>query len=207
MQAVLLIDIQHDFLEGGALAVPDANAVVPVAEKLMQRFDLIFATQDWHPHNHGSFASQHAGRNMFEVIDLHGLPQVLWPDHCVQGTLGAQFHPALPMEKCTAIVQKGTDITVDSYSGFADNGKRIQTELHSILQTHGVKTLYVCGLATDYCVQFTVLDALELGYTVYLVLDGCRGVNQHPHDSEKAIERMEKAGALLISSVDVPKNT
>ena len=203
--ALLLIDIQHDFLHGGALAVPNGNEVIPIANAMMERFDTVIATQDWHPAGHGSFASTHA-KSQYEVIDLHGLPQVLWPDHCIQGTHGAEFHPTLHTDRFDQVIRKGSDPTVDSYSGFADNGGRIQTELDESLRSKGIQTLYICGLATDYCVKFTVLDALTRGYTVYLIVDGCRGVNQHIHDSQKAILEMEKAGAKLIASVDVPNH-
>ena len=203
--ALLLIDIQHDFLNGGALEVPNGNEIIPVANAMIERFDTVIATQDWHPAGHGSFASSHS-KPQYELIDLHGLPQVLWPDHCVQGTHGAEFHPALQMDRIDQIIQKGSDPTVDSYSGFADNGGRIQTELDDSLRSKNIDTLYVCGLATDYCVKFTVLDALTRGYTVYLIVDGCRGVNQHIHDSQKAILEMEKAGVKLIASADVPNN-
>lgn len=203
-RALLLIDLQNDFLEGGALAVPDGNATLPVAQKLMEQFDLIVATQDWHPSNHQSFATQHDGHNVFEMIELHGLPQCLWPNHCIQGSKGAEFASELNLEKLDKIVQKGTEVTIDSYSGFADNGHRKETELHAYLQSKNIDTLYVMGLATDYCVKFTVLDALAKSYSVYLVVDGCRGVNQAPDDSEKAIREMEKAGAVLIASIDVP---
>ncbi len=201
--ALLLIDIQHDFLEGGALAVPFGNEVIPIANTMMERFDTIVATQDWHPPAHGSFASAHQ-RLPYEVIDLHGLPQVLWPDHCVQGSFGAQFATALHSTQIDHITQKGTDPTVDSYSGFADNGGRIETDLHQTLQAKNINTLYICGLATDYCVKFTVLDALTRGYTVFLIVDGCRGVNQQFNDSQEAIFEMERAGVQLIASVDVP---
>ena len=203
--ALLLIDIQNDFCHGGALEVPLGDEVVDIANSMMEVFDTVLATQDWHPSGHGSFASTHA-LEPYNVIDLHGLPQVLWPDHCIQNSHGAQFHPALNTTKIAHIVQKGTDPTVDSYSGFADNGQRIETELHQRLQLLNIDTLYVCGLATDYCVKFTVLDALSRGYTVYLIVDGCRGVNQSLNDSQQAISEMETAGAQLIASVDVPNH-
>lgn len=204
MSALLLIDIQNDFLKNGALEVPEGNATIPIAQQLMEQFELVVATQDWHPSNHQSFASQHDGHQLFEMIDLHGLPQCLWPDHCIQGSQGAEFASELDLGKIDKIVQKGTELSIDSYSGFADNGHRKETELHEYLQSKNVDTLYIMGLATDYCVKFTVLDALAKSYKVYLVVDGCRGVNQSPNDSEKAIREMELAGAELIASVDVP---
>ena len=203
--ALVLIDIQHDFLEGGALEVPNGNEVIPIANAMMKRFEMVVATQDWHPAGHGSFASTHH-KTPYEIIELHGLNQVLWPDHCIQGTHGAEFHPDLLRVHFTHIIQKGTDPRTDSYSGFADNGGRIQTELDGLLRFKGIDTLYICGLATDYCVKYTVLDALSRGYTVYLIVDGCRGVNQHFNDSQKSILEMEKAGAHLVASIDVPNH-
>jgi nicotinamidase/pyrazinamidase len=203
--ALLLIDIQYDFCAGGALEVPTGNDVIPIANAMMKRFDTIVATQDWHPTKHGSFASVH-NRSPYEVIDLHGLNQVLWPDHCIQGSKGADFHSDLHQHSIGHVIQKGMDPTVDSYSGFSDNGGRIETKLHAHLQTLSVDTLYICGLATDYCVKFTVLDALDRGYAVFLIVDGCRGVNQHPEDSQQAFVEMEQVGAQLISSIDVPNN-
>ena len=141
MKALLLIDLQNDFLKNGSLAVPEGNATIPIAQQLMTQFDLVVATQDWHPSNHQSFASQHDGHQLFEIIDLHGLPQCLWPDHCVQGSYGAEFASELDLEKIDKIVRKGTDITIDSYSGFADNGHRKETELHDYLQSQNVDTL------------------------------------------------------------------
>lgn len=202
--ALLLIDIQHDFLDDGALEVPNGNEIIPIANAMIGRFDTVIATQNWHPAGHCSFASSH-GEPQYEV-DLHGLPKVLWPEHCVQGTRGAELHSTLQMDRIEQIIQKGTDPAIESYSGFADNGGRIQTELDDSLRSKNIDTLYVCGLATDYCVKFTVLDALTRGYTVYLIVDGCRGVNQHINDSQKAIFEMEQAGVNLIASVDVPNN-
>jgi nicotinamidase/pyrazinamidase len=203
MKALLLIDLQNDFLENGALAVSNASATIPVAQKLMTHFDLIVATQDWHPENHESFASRHKDHNLFDIIDLHGLPQCLWPMHCVQGSFGAKFSTDLDLKQIDKIIQKGTVPSIDSYSGFADNGHRKETELHEYLQSKHVDTLYIMGLATDYCVKFTVFDALTKGYIVFLVVDGCRGVNQSINDSKDAIREMEQAGAILTVSADI----
>jgi nicotinamidase/pyrazinamidase len=203
MHALILVDIQNDFCPGGALAVPDGDAVVPVANALMAAFPLVLATQDFHPRNHGSFAASHPGKQPFEQIDLHGLPQVLWPVHCVQGTPGADFHPGLLAERITRVFPKGTDATVDSYSGFFDNGKRKGTGLVEYLRQQDVTRLAVLGLATDYCVRATVLDALALGFQVDLVRDGCRAVNLRPGDGEQAIADMAQAGARVVSSGDV----
>ncbi len=198
MKALLLIDLQNDFLPTGALPVPEGDQVVPVANRLMPGFDLVVATQDWHPANHGSFAANHPGRKPGDQIDLAGLPQILWPVHCVQNTPGAKFAPALGATRITHIVRKGADPTIDSYSGFFDNGHRQPTGLHDYLRSKKITDLYVMGLATDYCVKFTVLDARQLGYKVHLIPEGCRGVNLQPGDAAAAIAEMQAAGVELV---------
>lgn len=205
MDALLIVDVQNDFLPGGSLEVPEGDKIIPVINTLQTGFGLIVATRDWHPANHGSFASNHKGHKPGDVIDLQGLEQILWPDHCVQGSPGAELSPLLNQSMIQKVVFKGTDPKVDSYSAFFDNGHRIQTELHDYLQKKGVKRLFVTGLAADVCVYFTVKDALDLGYETYLVTDATRGVNLKPHDTSKAFEDMEKEGARLIKSDDVMK--
>lgn len=195
--ALLLVDIQPDFMPGGPLAVPGGNEVVEVANKLIPKYDLVVLTQDWHPANHGSFASQHEGVAPFEEIELDGLKQVAWPDHCVQGTAGAEIHSDLHYNKLgTSIFRKGLDPHVDSYSGFFDNAKRGNTGLGDFLKNREVDTVHVMGLATDYCVKFTVLDALELGFDVVLHTEGCRGLTEE--SSKAAIEEMIEKGAKVI---------
>jgi nicotinamidase/pyrazinamidase len=202
--ALLLIDLQNDFLPGGALAVAQGNEVVPVANAVQKHFELIVATQDWHPANHGSFAANHPGKQPFEEIDLFGLRQTLWPVHCVQGTHGADFAPSLDRSRWAAIFRKGSDPTVDSYSGLFDNGRRRATGLGDFLKARGVKDAYVMGLATDYCVKWTALDAAEQGFSVHLIVDGCRGVNLRPGDDQRAILEMQSHGIQLTHSSDVP---
>jgi nicotinamidase/pyrazinamidase len=201
MRALILVDIQNDFIPGGSLAVPDGDAVVPVANDVKRsgEFDVVVATQDWHPGDHGSFASNNPGTKPGEVGELAGLPQVFWPDHCVQGSQGAQFHPALDLHGAI-IFRKGTDPEIDTYSGFFDNGHRKATGLGEYLNRQGVTDVFVMGLATDYCVKYTVLDAVELGFLTTLIEDGCRGVNLAPDDSTKAIEEMKDAGVTVIRS-------
>src|SRR3954470_17175888 len=174
MRALILVDIQNDFVPGGALAVREGDQVVPVANRLAPKFNVVVATQDWHPADHGSFAANHVGGKVGEVIELNGLPQVLWPVHCVQGTRGAAFVAGLNVSRVTRVFQKGTDAGIDSYSGFFDNGHRRSTGMGDWLRTQGVGTIYVMGLATDYCVKFTALDGRKLGLEVVLVEDGCR---------------------------------
>jgi len=198
MKALLLIDIQNDFLPGGALAVHDGDQVVPVANRLLSQFPLVVATQDWHPADHRSFASQHPGRNVGDVIDLDGVQQVLWPDHCVQGSAGAKFAPGLNLDGIDHVIQKGTDVEIDSYSGFFDNDHRKSTGLEQLLRDQGVEEVHVVGLATDYCVKFTALDAMALGFKTSVVLEGIRGVELAPGDCAKAIDEMLSAGVEVI---------
>jgi len=198
MNALILVDIQNDFIEGGALAVKDGASVVEVANQQMPRFDLVVATQDWHPRNHGSFASQHQGVEVGGRFDLDGLSQIAWPDHCIENTHGAEFVAGLNMEQVHEIVQKGTNVQVDSYSAFFDNGQRQETRLRELLEQRGATHLFVLGLATDYCVKFTVLDAIKLGFKTSLIEAGCRGVDLAPGDVDSAVREMQQAGAEII---------
>jgi len=203
MRALLLIDIQNDFCPSGALAVPLGDEVVAVANRLMASGLPAIATQDWHPRDHGSFAANHHGAQPFTTAQLAGLPQVLWPVHCVQGTPGAAFHPQLDQGRISAIFPKGEDPTIDSYSGFFDNGRRRATGLDGHLRRHGFHELLVLGLATDYCVKATVLDALALGYAVQLIVDGCRSVELTPGDGARARDAMRTAGARETTSAEL----
>lgn len=206
MKALILVDIQNDFLPGGALAVQDGDAVIPVVNKLLPAFPLVIATQDWHPANHGSFATSHPGKKMFEQIELNGLPQTLWPVHCVQGTRGAELAEALNRNRIAKVFPKGTDVGVDSYSGFFDNGHRKSTGLGEWLKTQNVTEVFVCGLATDYCVKFTGLDAAQNGFKTYLIEDASRGVNLRPDDVKIVIEEMRRAGIAVVQSTDILKS-
>lgn len=214
MNALIVVDVQNDFTPAldqskpdGALAVKDGNAVVPIINQLMPRFDLVAATQDWHPPDHKSFASQHPGREVFEIIEWQGLEQVLWPDHCVQETRGAEFVPGLDTSRFDRVFRKGTDRDIDSYSGFFDNGHRKATGLAEYLREKGVNDVYVAGIATDVCVKFTVLDACQLGFSTHLIADACRGVEMNPGDVDRAIDQMRQAGATVTSSDRVPTST
>lgn len=203
MDALILVDLQKDFTPGGALAVEDGNAVVPIANVLMDRFGIVVATQDWHPANHGSFASNHPGKKVGDVIDLAGQSQVLWPVHCVQDTPGASLVDGLNLQGIHHIIKKGTDPQVDSYSAFYDNGHAKSTELAAYLRNHLVDRVFILGLATDYCVKFTALDAVLLGFETFVVLDGCRGIDHTPGDVMKAIEQMRSAGVKVIDSHEI----
>lgn len=195
--ALLLVDLQNDFVEGGALAVPDGNSVIEIANRLMSQYDLVVATQDWHPADHGSFAASHKDVEVGDVFELSGLSQVAWPVHCVQGMAGADFVDLLDAEKINTVVRKGTDPTIDSYSGFFDNGRRKSTGLAELLNEKSVTRVDVMGLATDYCVKFTALDAIDAGFETRLIVDGCRGVNLKPDDVDAAIEEMKAAGVTI----------
>jgi len=203
MKALILVDIQNDFCPGGHLEVPEGDQVVPVANALMDRFDLVVATQDWHPANHGSFAANHPWRKPGQVIDLNGLPQVLWPIHCVQDSFGAEFVQSLHTDKIGPVFVKGTDPEIDSYSGFYDNGHRKATGMGDFLKEKGVDSVYVMGLATDYCVKFTALDAVALGFKTHLIEDGCRGVNLNAGDVDQAIADMRSGGVVVTNSTEL----
>jgi nicotinamidase/pyrazinamidase len=200
VKALILVDIQNDFCPGGALAVAEGDHIIPIVNRLMPRFDLVVATQDWHPEDHGSFASRHDGKNPGDMHELAGLPQVMWPDHCVQGSDGAEFHPHLDTKRIEAVFRKGTDKTIDSYSGFYDNAQRRSTGLLGYLKEKGVSEVYVVGLATDYCVKFTAIDARNGGFETTLVEDAARGVNLNPGDVERAIAEMKAAGIRVTTS-------
>lgn len=194
MKTLLLIDIQNDFMPGGALAVAGGDEIIPVVNGMMPDFDLVVATQDWHPEDHGSFAANHPGKSVYEQILLDGLPQTLWPVHCVQNTGGALFAPGLETRRIRRVFTKGMNAQIDSYSGLFDNGHRASTGLGEWLKAQGVTELHVAGVATDYCVKFTVLDALAEGFRVKLLLDACRGVNLQPGDVDRTVEEMRAAG-------------
>jgi nicotinamidase/pyrazinamidase len=199
MKTLILVDIQNDFLPGGALAVPHGDEIIPIVNKLINKFDLVLATQDFHPKGHKSFASTHK-KKPGEIIQLGKSDQVLWPDHCVQGTLGSEFPPSLKMEKVRKIFQKGTDFEIDSYSGFFDNDHTNSTGLYDFLKRNKIKEIFLVGLATDYCVKYTAMDALKLGFEVTVIKDACRGIDLHKGDVEKALEEIKKSGGIISSS-------
>jgi nicotinamidase/pyrazinamidase len=203
MRAIILVDIQNDFLPDGALAVADGDAIIPVVNRLQPRFDVVVMTQDFHPANHGSFANNHPGLRPYDVVNLNGLQQVLWPRHCVQGTPGAEFSMDLDIRHVDRIFEKGTDPGIDSYSGFFDNGRKKATGLGDYLHEKGITDVYVCGLATDFCVKYTALDALSLGFKTFLIEDACRGVNIQPGDVAKAVAEMADAGIAVVQAKEI----
>ncbi len=203
MKALIITDIQNDFLPGGALAVAGGDQIIPLANELQGVFPLVVATQDWHPADHGSFAANHPGRTVYEQIELNGLPQTLWPVHCVQNTRGAELAASLRRERIAKVFVKGTDAGIDSYSALFDNGHRKSTGLGEWLKAQGVTEVFVCGLTTDYCVKFTALDAARMGFQTHVIEDACRGVNLQPGDVTRAIEEMRRAGVAVVRSVEL----
>lgn len=202
-RALIVVDIQYDFLPGGALAVRDGDKVIPVANAMLKKdFDVRVATQDWHPPGHGSFASNRGGK-VGDIAELAGLPQVLWPDHCVQETHGADLHRDLDLSRVMRVFRKGTDAEIDSYSGFYDNGHRKSTGMGEWLKEQGVTDVSLLGLATDYCVKYSALDAVKLGFRTHVIEDGCRGVELKPGDVAAALDEMQRAGVEIIQSADV----
>lgn len=200
MHALILVDIQNDFLPGGALAVPGGDEIIPVVNALLPKHNLVVATQDWHPANHGSFASQHPGHAVGDVVKLGGLDQICWPDHCVQNTVGAQLASGLEQTAISEIFLKGTDPAIDSYSAFYDNAHRRATGLGDYLKARGVTDVVIVGLALDYCVKFTAQDALGLGLKTTVVTDATRAVNLDPTDGDRALEALRTTGAVITTS-------
>ncbi|GAB3333585.1 bifunctional nicotinamidase/pyrazinamidase [Hymenobacter humi] len=198
MNALLLIDIQNDFVPGGRLAVPDGDAIIPLVNALQPQFDLVVASQDWHPAGHHSFASSHADRSACDQIELHGLPQTLWPDHCLQETPGASLHPDLETHRVEAIFRKGTAPEIDSYSAFHDNGHRKATGLADYLRGRGITEVYLAGLAGDYCVYFSALDSLAEGFATTLITDATRPISADGFRA--ALADLQSKGARLLES-------
>jgi len=200
MKALIIVDVQNDFLPGGALAVPEGDQVVPVINQLSQEFDLVFTTQDWHPANHCSFAASHPGKKVGDRILIDGQEQILWPVHCVQNTYGAELAAGLNPKVISGGVRisKGIDERVDSYSGFFENQRKRGTGLDALLRRHGADDLTIVGLATDYCVKATVLDARDLGFKVTVHENACRAVNLAPDDGTNALAAMRQAGVVVV---------
>ncbi|HEY6112261.1 MAG TPA: bifunctional nicotinamidase/pyrazinamidase [Chthoniobacterales bacterium] len=203
MNALVVVDAQNDFLPGGALAVPRGDEIIPLVNQLQKQFELVVATQDWHPRNHGSFAANHPGKKPGDRIMLEGIEQILWPIHCVQNTTGAKFAADLATERFARMFQKGIDPKIDSYSTFFDNAHRRATGLGDYLKQRSVTDVYLCGLATDYCVKYSALDARQLGFNAHVIVDACRGINLAPGDVDLALKEMRASGACVLQSGDV----
>lgn len=196
-KALIVIDVQNDFCPGGALAVPEGDTIVAGINAAMGGADAVILTQDWHPAGHSSFASSHDGKAPYETTEMPYGTQVLWPDHCVQGSQGAAFHPALKADAADMIIRKGYNPAIDSYSAFFENDRSTPTGLHGYLQTRGISAVQMVGLATDFCVQFSALDAAALGYDVSVALDLCRGIDLEG-SLEASLTAMRDAGVTLI---------
>jgi len=203
MNALIIVDLQNDFLPGGALAVPRGDEVLPLANELQRRFDLVVATQDWHPPDHGSFAANHPGKTPGDRVMLDGIEQILWPVHCVQETHGAEFAASFDTSRITHVFHKGTDPQIDSYSTFFDNAHRRETGLADYLKERSIRNIYLMGLALDYCVKYSTLDARQLGFNAHVFLDGCRGIGLEPGDIDRTLDEMKRAGAVLLQSRDL----
>jgi len=198
MNCLIIVDVQNDFLPGGSLAVNKGDLVIPVINTIQQNFELVVATQDWHPADHKSFASVHAEKKVFDEIILQGSPQVLWPDHCVQETTGADFSSFLNTKKVEAIFRKGMDKNIDSYSGFFDNRKKKATAMADYLKGKGVKTIFVVGLAGDFCVNYTATDGLELGFESIIIADATRAISEE--NFENNMEVFKAKGGKVMGS-------
>jgi nicotinamidase/pyrazinamidase len=195
MKALLIVDVQNDFLPGGALEVPEGDKIIPILNSLQAQFDLVVATQDWHPEGHSSFASQHKGKKPFEEIEWRGNSQILWPDHCVQGSSGAEINANLNTKRVEAIFRKGTDKELDSYSGFYDNNHEKSTALADYLRGKGVDHVFIGGLAADVCVYFTVLDSLKEGFKTTLLENATKGLD---HEAiAKALQHIKREGGQI----------
>jgi nicotinamidase/pyrazinamidase len=200
MTALLIVDMQNDFMPGGTLAVPGADACVPIINRLMSECDLVLATQDWHPADHLSFAPNHPGKKVGDIVMVEGTAQILWPEHCVRNSHGAALVADLDQASISSIFYKGSDKHFDSYSAFFDNARRKSTGLADYLRSRRVKKIMVAGVAIDYCVLYTVIDAIDLGFKVTVVEDACRGINLQTGDVEQAFATMKALGAELIRS-------
>ena len=203
MKALIIVDLQNDFLPGGALPVPYGDEVIPLANELQRRFDPILATQDWHPPNHGSFATNHKGKKPGDRVILDGIEQILWPVHCVQNTRGAEFAPSFKTSRIAHVFHKGVDPFIDSYSTFFDNAHRRHTGLAYYLEERSIKDIYLLGLALDYCVKYSALDARQLGLNTHVILDGCRGIDLESGDIDRALDEMKRAGTRILKSSDL----
>ena len=200
MKALLVVDMENDFMPKGSLGVKGADEIVPLINKLMTQFPLVVASKDWHPEDHCSFAASHPGKKPGDVIEIKGHSQVLWPAHCVRNTRGAEFTPTLKKELISSIFYKGTDTLIDSYSAFYDNDRCKSTGLTDYLKSHNVTELYIVGLTTDYCVVYSALDAIDEDFKVTVFQDACRGINLHPHDVDNALAAIAAKGGRVIST-------
>jgi nicotinamidase/pyrazinamidase len=199
MRALLIVDIQNDFCPGGALAVPDGDKIVPTVNKLVNVFDAVIQTQDWHPVGHSSFSSSHNGKDPYDTVEMDYGTQVLWPDHCVQGSMGAEFHPELNTLKTQVIIRKGFRKAIDSYSTFFENDQETTTGLTGYLKQRGITDLYTVGLATDFCVKWSILDGIDEGFNMYIVKDAVKGIDLDG-SLDAAWDEMREKGVNIVTS-------
>lgn len=203
MEALIIVDLQLDFLENGNLEVPNGDQIIPIVNQLMNKFEICVATKDWHPANHVGFAANHPWRKPFQIIKIDGNDQILWPMHCVQNTLGAEFPPQLNVKNIDKIIYKGTNPDIDSYSAFFDNHHQNQTELNSYLIENQIDKIYICGLAYDYCVKYTAIDGVELGYEIIIIEDACRSIHEDELSMNLLRSELESKGVRIINSQEL----
>jgi nicotinamidase/pyrazinamidase len=203
MKALVIVDMQNDFMPGGALGVPSADEIVPIINGLIAKFSLVIATKDWHAPDHVSFASSHLGKKVGDVVRVSDIDQILWPVHCVRNTHGAELISSLDDRNFASIFYKGTDKNIDSYSIFFDNARRKSTGLGDYLRSRSINEIYLAGLTTEYCVLYSTIDAIDLGFTVYVIVDACRPINLDPRDEQRALEAMAAKGAKIVKSSDL----
>jgi len=203
MKALVIVDMQNDFMPDGALGVPKADEIISIINRLIPKFSLVLATQDWHPADHVSFASNHSGKKIGDCIRVAENEQILWPVHCVRGTHGAELVSSLEKPNIASYFYKGTDKNIDSYSAFFDNAHHKSTGLGDYLKSRGIHEVYLAGVATEYCVLYSAMDAIDLGFTVYVIANACRPINLDPRDEESALKTMAAKGVKIIRSIDV----
>ena len=202
MKALLIVDVQNDFCPGGALSVPEGDQTIPIINRLIDQFDVIIQTQDWHPNDHSSFASAHPEKNPYDIVEMKYGTQVLWPDHCIQGTDGADFHPDLNTDKTQVIIRKGFRKEIDSYSTFFENDQTTTTGLTGYLKQRGITDLYTVGLATDFCVKWSVLDGIDEGFNMHIVKDAVKGIDLDG-SVDQAWKEMKEKGVMVTSSEEI----
>ncbi|HBN26486.1 MAG TPA: bifunctional nicotinamidase/pyrazinamidase [Desulfobacteraceae bacterium] len=205
VKALILVDLQNDFFEGGVLGVPESNSIIPVINGILNLFSIVVFTKDWHPEGHISFASSHKGKKEFDFIKIDGLVQILWPEHCIQNSFGSRIHDRVRIRKDAIFITKGSDKYVDSYSGFYDNYKKHSTGLGDLLKMKNVTDTYICGLATDYCVKYTAFDSVEYNFNTWLIIDASKAVNITSGDFDKAICEMKSKKIKIISSKELSR--
>ena len=199
-RVLIVVDVQNDFCPGGALQIKDGDSIIPLINRIMERFDLVVATQDWHPQDQVSFASNNFGKNIYDQIDISGIAQTLWPDHCIQGTKGAEFHDDLDLSKFSLILRKGMNPLVDSYSAFIENDRNTETGLAGYLKALKVREIFICGLATDYCVYYSAMDSLRYRFRCNVIIDATRGLDLPDRSIDAVVSEMKDKGISVISS-------